>query len=88
MVKQISEAEFEAEVLKSDKPVLVDFYADWCGPCKMTAPILDKLAKMVNAVSFVDYLYLPYYKFYHYEGPTTAYHDRKRYSNILQEQNT
>ncbi len=52
MVKQISEAEFEAEVLKSDKPVLVDFYADWCGPCKMTAPVLDKLAEMVDAVGF------------------------------------
>ena len=38
-------ANFEEEVLHSEVPVLVDFYADWCGPCKMVAPILDELAK-------------------------------------------
>lgn len=36
---------FEEEVLKSELPVLVDFYADWCGPCKMMAPVVEKLAK-------------------------------------------
>lgn len=41
----LNEQNFETEVLKSDLLVLVDFWAEWCGPCKMTGPIIDELAK-------------------------------------------
>lgn len=44
-VKEVSDSNFEEEILKSGTPCLVDFWAPWCGPCKMIAPILDELAK-------------------------------------------
>lgn len=45
MIKVITDANFEQEVLKSEVPVIVDFYADWCVPCKMMVPVLDMVDK-------------------------------------------
>ena len=45
MVNRFDGNNFEAEVLKSDIPVFVDFYADWCGPCMMMSPVIDKMAE-------------------------------------------
>ena len=44
LIKHLSDASFEADVLQSTLPVLVDYWAEWCGPCKMIAPILDEVA--------------------------------------------
>ncbi len=44
-VVKLNSENFEEEVLKSEKKVLVDFYADWCGPCKMMAPVIEEIAK-------------------------------------------
>ncbi|MFP5417455.1 MAG: thioredoxin [Actinomycetes bacterium] len=53
-VAAVTDATFEAEVLRSSKPVLVDYWADWCAPCKQIAPIIDELAaEHGDKVSFV-----------------------------------
>ncbi|MFV0680330.1 thioredoxin TrxA [Ottowia sp.] len=48
LIKHVSDSSFDADVLQSDKPVLVDFWAEWCGPCKAIAPALDDLATQYN----------------------------------------
>lgn len=54
MAKIITVQNFEAEVLKSDRPVLVDFWASWCGPCRRQAPIVEELSQEGYAVGKVD----------------------------------
>ncbi|MHB8973903.1 MAG: thioredoxin [Pirellulaceae bacterium] len=53
LVEEVGTARFETEVLGSDRPVLVDFYADWCGPCKQLTPVLDELAADTPDVKIV-----------------------------------
>ena len=48
MATEVTDSNFETEVLKSDLPVLVDFWAPWCGPCRALAPTIDKLAEEYN----------------------------------------
>ena len=47
-VREVTDATFENEVLKSDQPALVDFWAAWCGPCKAIAPVVDEVAEAYN----------------------------------------
>ncbi len=48
LIKHVTDNSFDADVLKSATPVLVDYWAEWCGPCKMIAPILDETAKELS----------------------------------------
>lgn len=52
-ILKLNNENFESEVINSDKPVLIDFYADWCGPCKMMSPIIDQIAEEVKDIAKV-----------------------------------
>ena len=52
-VEKISSKEFPVEVLQAREPVLIDFYADWCGPCKMLSPIIDEVAQENDDIKVV-----------------------------------
>ncbi len=49
-VLNITSENYEEEVMQSDRPVLMDFYADWCGPCKMMSPVIDEIANEMDSI--------------------------------------
>ena len=53
--KNVTDENFEKEVLKADKPALVDFWAEWCGPCKQLSPILEEISNEMNEVVFAKH---------------------------------
>jgi len=53
MVLEVNDSNFEEVVVKSDKPVIVDFWAEWCGPCRMIAPIIEELSKEYSGKAVV-----------------------------------
>ena len=52
MVKEVNDDNFEQEVLKSDKPVIVDFWAEWCGPCRVLGPRFEELSGEMKSIKF------------------------------------
>ena len=67
MVKEVTDKNFEEDVLKSETPVLIDFWAPWCGPCHMVSPVVEKLSD-----DYVDKM--EFYKMNVDEAPITAHH--------------
>jgi len=65
MVTELTDHDFEERVIKAETPLLVDFYAPWCGPCRMTAPVIEKLSKDYNGK-------FNFYKLNVDENPKTA----------------